>query len=249
MFNQNSISLIDPEDASYPNIHVIGVGATGSYVALALGTLGFNSKLHVYDMDSIELKNVGNQAFSIEHVGMQKVEAVKKLLQKKTGQFFSGSVNSIEINNSMSQYMDGIVLLLVDSISARKNIFEGLLKSKTELVIETGIDVFSNEIRVCDMSDSEAVANMKSLFDSRQEDSPSKSRWGVSACGSPNNAVMSSMITAGLVVSTIATYLLGLEINSEVLLGYEGSPMLLTSNSKIKRKQGESNGAQGNQRD
>ena len=226
--------MINPQNENYPNIHIIGIGATGSYVALALASLGFNDKLHFYDMDIVEMKNIGNQSFSMEHIGLPKVEAMKKVYQKKTGQPFVGGVNCIEVDQVLAENLDGIVLLLVDSVQARREIFTGLANSKTELVIETGIDIFSTEIRTIQMNNKDDVEKTMNLFNNRSE-SPPTSRWGLSACGSPNNAVMTSMITGAMATSFIVSYLLGLEINKEVLLGYEGKAMLVSSSKTNKR--------------
>ena len=49
------------DDLKYP-IHIIGVGAIGSTLATMLARMGVQ-EMHLYDIDSVEMKNICNQAF------------------------------------------------------------------------------------------------------------------------------------------------------------------------------------------
>ncbi len=67
------------------NIHVIGAGGTGGYCIEFLARLlaGGNHKIHVYDGDMVEIKNLKRQNFSKDDVDLNKAEA---LCRKLSGQ-------------------------------------------------------------------------------------------------------------------------------------------------------------------
>jgi len=57
----------------------IGYGSVGSTVAELLARFGL-IKLTLYDFDKVESKNLANQMFRQEHVGMTKVDALAHML-------------------------------------------------------------------------------------------------------------------------------------------------------------------------
>lgn len=64
------------------NIHVIGAGGTGGYCVEFLARLlaGGSHKIHVYDGDMVEIKNLKRQNFSKDDVDLNKAEALCKKL-------------------------------------------------------------------------------------------------------------------------------------------------------------------------
>ena len=84
-------------------------------------------------MDKVEAHNIANQAFLPQHMGMQKTDAINKL------------ISWVDLDVKNKQYEDEplneVVFLLVDSMAERKRIFEQSLKLKinTSLMIETRI--------------------------------------------------------------------------------------------------------------
>lgn len=105
-------------------ITLIGAGAIGSFVALALVKMGF-TKLHVYDFDEVSEVNMSCQWFRIKDIGKPKVEALRELIHDFTG------VN-IDISNERydgGQPLKGIVISAVDSMEVRKLIWNHALKS------------------------------------------------------------------------------------------------------------------------
>ena len=71
----------DPlNEIKYP-IHIIGIGAIGSTIATMLARMGIQ-KLHIYDFDKVEEKNVCNQQYFADQVGLTKIEALENTLIK-----------------------------------------------------------------------------------------------------------------------------------------------------------------------
>src|SRR6185312_7810875 len=115
-------------------IHVIGAGATGSWLVLQLAKLGIKGELiNVWDFDVIEDHNIPNQAFSIEQIGQPKVEALQNLIEFDTS-------TQIRVNNAKyeNQRLAGYVFLMVDSMAERKRIWDESIKMKQaiKLLIE-----------------------------------------------------------------------------------------------------------------
>ena len=77
---QRQLDIFNPEDISVP-VHIIGVGATGSFDAIALAKLGM-PEIHVWDDDVVEINNTAGQAYGLDHDGQLKVEAINDIVQR-----------------------------------------------------------------------------------------------------------------------------------------------------------------------
>ena len=64
------------------SIAVIGCGALGANAALCLAQAGVGS-LYLYDSDVVEISNLHRQPFTLDQVGMPKVEALANLCQAR----------------------------------------------------------------------------------------------------------------------------------------------------------------------
>ena len=73
-----SYDFFKPEKVK-ERIHIIGCGSIGSTVAELLVRFGL-TKLSLYDLDKVEPKNLANQLFRQEHVGMEKVTVLAQML-------------------------------------------------------------------------------------------------------------------------------------------------------------------------
>ena len=130
-------SLFDPNITG--RIDVIGCGAIGSNVVLSIAKLGVEN-LHVWDFDNVESHNIANQLFSISDVGKPKVEAIREIVKANTGLEITAHNAVVRKKKQLGE----IVVMCVDSMKARKEIFDNSLKhiSNVKLVVETrmGID-------------------------------------------------------------------------------------------------------------
>ena len=66
-----SLEYFDPINDVTAPVHVIGVGAMGSRVVELLVRLGI-PKIHIWDMDIVEDKNITNQLYFTTQIGMKK---------------------------------------------------------------------------------------------------------------------------------------------------------------------------------
>jgi tRNA A37 threonylcarbamoyladenosine dehydratase len=120
-------------------IDIIGAGATGSHVIVALAMLGLTD-IHVWDFDKIEAHNLANQAFMKADVGKFKVDAIKELVKQKTGRDVVTAHNE---RVDGTQELGDVVFLLTDTMASRKEIWQQGIrdKNRTQLMIETRMGV------------------------------------------------------------------------------------------------------------
>lgn len=119
------MELFNPYEFRIP-IHIIGVGATGSFTACALSKMGIR-EINVYDFDIVEEHNFYNQLYTRDKVGKFKVDACAEMLD-----------NIIPHNKRVCKdtvkRMSGIIIIMVDSMRVRKELFEGI-KENPNLVM------------------------------------------------------------------------------------------------------------------
>lgn len=126
--------IINPNNCKYP-ISIIGCGATGSWVATILAKMGFTN-INLYDFDIVEEHNLANQNYTEEDINKFKIEALGEKLKKYNKDIII-TCNNKEVNKNDKLY--GIVFLLTDTMSSRKEIYEGCIKNNpnVKLLIET----------------------------------------------------------------------------------------------------------------
>lgn len=181
------LSLLDPTQIGKKSISIIGVGATGSYVALQLAQMGWGDTplgqgvLKLWDGDIVEEHNLANQAYDRNHIGMPKVQAMADVIMRKCG-------FNVEIHNEMvttqEQVRSTYVFLLTDTMVSRKEIFEKLLRYSfnTDLVIETRMGIDKGRVYAFDPNNPVEVDEwMKTLYTDDQAE--------VSACGASASIV------------------------------------------------------------
>ena len=133
-------AFIGSEDFSLP-IHIVGCGAVGSNLALALAKMGAHNFV-LWDVDCVEEHNLPNQAYLPRHIGMAKTAALADVLKE-----FNPRIE-IQINNYFyeSAYADelkGILVIATDSMKSRKMLgeaFDSNLNIRRVYEIRLGFD-------------------------------------------------------------------------------------------------------------
>jgi len=107
------LELFNPDTFKTP-ITVLGAGATGSWLALALAKLGIED-ITVWDYDTVESHNIPNQSYGIDDIEQYKVIALQSDIETATG------INiKIKPEKFTNQKLNGFVFLMVDSMTERK---------------------------------------------------------------------------------------------------------------------------------
>lgn len=123
---------IIPLDCLDTPVTIIGAGAIGSWVALSLAKMGMEN-LTVYDDDAVSIENMNCQFYPFSAIGKKKAQALAEMVEQFT---------RVKINYKNEKYtggkISGIVVCAVDSMSARKLVFENLAERSihTQYVID-----------------------------------------------------------------------------------------------------------------
>ena len=202
------IELFDAEKFNKP-VHVIGVGATGSWVVLQLASLGITD-ITVWDYDVIEEHNIANQAYDLSHIGQPKVEALLDVVKRKTG-----TVIKTKNEKYIDQRLSGIVFLMVDSMAERKRIWEKSIRMKhlvTHLIEpRMGLDVG----RVYNVNPTD-LTHIREYEASYYGDYEAE----VSACGASMTVITTAMSIASWCVRQVINLNAGVELDNEILLDF-----------------------------
>ncbi len=115
--------LVDPE-ALEAAVTLIGCGGIGSFAALALAKMGC-IHLTVYDDDRVEEHNIPNQLYRPQDVGKLKVECLAQIIKD-----FTGIGVDARPERFLGQRVQGVVVSGVDSMEARRRIWERSIRYK-----------------------------------------------------------------------------------------------------------------------
>lgn len=117
--------IIDPEVMKGREITLIGVGAVGSFAALALGKMGI-SKITAYDEDGVTDTNLPNQFYRNTDTKRFKVEALAEILEMFTDARCE-PINRFYKNQELAE----TAVVATDNMTSRKIVWEQFKKSKT----------------------------------------------------------------------------------------------------------------------
>lgn len=116
--------ILDPASIVWP-VHIIGLGAVGSYLAIALAKLGVDP-LHLYDPETVGPENVGPQLYGPIDVGRPKAAALAAHIEALTAVTAVAHVERVVTRHDLK----GVVVLAVDTMQDRRRIFETSLHER-----------------------------------------------------------------------------------------------------------------------
>lgn len=218
------MELFDPDKFEYP-VTIIGAGATGSWLALALAKLGITD-ITVYDFDIVEEHNIPNQAFRIFNpsvdsqtdIGCSKVQALYELIKESTG-------TEIKIKNEKftNQRLSGVVFLMVDSMKARKEIWENSIKLKpaVKLLVEPRMGLDMGRIYNVDPMD---MNQIKKYEDTYYSDDVAE----VSACGASMTVITSALGITSWCGRQLINWHNKEELDNEILIDFKYNNLITT---------------------
>ena len=128
---QRQSDYISHKDLASLTFEIIGAGAIGSAVALLLAKMG-GRQITIWDHDKFEEHNLPNQMCRIKDIGKSKVKAVAEMIMDFEG---------IEITPRFEKFTgecqpNGYILMCVDSMKARKEIWEMVKMLPIQCVID-----------------------------------------------------------------------------------------------------------------
>jgi molybdopterin/thiamine biosynthesis adenylyltransferase len=113
------LGIVDPSRYGDTELTVIGAGGIGSPTIMALTKTGFNN-ITVWDADKVDGHNIPNQMYRPQDIGKLKVEAISLICRE----WAKASVVGVPEMYSGQKPLSGIVISGVDSMEARKTIWE-----------------------------------------------------------------------------------------------------------------------------
>lgn len=205
MMIQNDFSrqanILNPEEFNRP-IHIIGAGATGSWVAFTLAKMGL-SNITVYDFDEVGMHNLPNQMFGLSDIDKNKALSIRNIIRRFTGFNIKAKTQKVE----GYQPLQGIVFMLTDTMKSRKDIYNMSIKNNPniDLLIETRMDLRGGRIYAIDPKNRYMCKQYEGTFYSDDEAE-------VSACG-----VSQTVLPTALAITSHAIWKLLNYINGEPL--------------------------------
>lgn len=191
-------ALFDPIKYEDAHVTLIGVGGIGSGVLLGLAKMGIKN-ITVFDDDLLETHNMPNQFYSVNHIGMPKVEAAAAIARD-----FSPDSIEIQTVNEKATYLsdipeNSIIIFAMDSLAARRDLFLSRFVCKTKNIIDARMG--GNVISVYNVNteNDEDVATYTETLHAV----PHKTSCAAQAIS------YTILLTAGLVCSSVRNILVG----------------------------------------
>lgn len=211
------IEVFDPDTFKEP-VHVIGAGATGSWLTLMLVKMGIKD-ITVWDFDTIEPHNLPNQAFFAKQVNYHKVSALNELAEQILNKKAILNCKIEKVDGS--QYLSGIVFLLTDTMSSRKEIWEKAIKFKpnVKLLIETRMDFNGGRIYTIEPCNLQHIQQYEKEFYTDEETT-------VSACGASTTIVATAINIASHAVWNLINWHRNTPNYNEILLDVENKNLI-----------------------
>lgn len=176
-------------------IHIIGVGAIGSNLALMLARLGCTN-IHLYDFDGVEEINVANQNYFKGQVGQEKVKAtLANMLAINPEAEIEIHENGWEPDNLLTGY----IFLCLDNIDIRRAVVEKCKNNKyVKAILDFRMGLADAQHYMAEMADEKAIKRLLESMDFTHEEA--KEALPISACGTSLSVLPTiwTVISAGV---------------------------------------------------
>ena len=205
-FNR-SMDLVNPYKIKN-NFLVIGCGAVGGEVASQLVNLGVanecnDSRLELYDGDSVKEHNLPNQPYFQKSIGSNKANALFDILKSKGDSITSVSAFPYNLDKEKVDVKENTVcFLLTDSMESRKEIFERVIKNNLnlDLMIETRMGLRHGMVYAIDPKSLNEIKLWEDTLFSDEEDGD------VTACGTSRTCGTTAKLISTLAVGMWVEY-------------------------------------------
>lgn len=205
------LEFFNPVELTKP-IHIIGLGAIGSHIAMQLVRLGCNN-FYLYDFDTVEDKNVANQIYYYKDRNKLKTDATLENLYMinpdlKIKTFDKGYT---------TQALSGYVFMCVDSIELRHSI-------ATSQLYNNNIDsMYDFRMGLADAQHYATVwsnESMKDNFIKTMTFSSEEAKAGqpVSACGTALSVLPTIQTITSLGVANFINHVKGIPLKPMILI-------------------------------
>jgi len=114
---------------------IIGVGSSGSFIALTLAKMGFKN-ITIQDFDIVELHNIPNQFYRMKDIGQLKVVALSNIIKEFTDVDVIYNTNKVDesTNSFLDLSLDRLYIICVDNVETRRFIYSQLKDSPLTII-------------------------------------------------------------------------------------------------------------------
>lgn len=217
-----SYQVFKPEDVK-GRIHIIGCGSVGSTLAENLARCGV-TKMTLYDFDTVESRNIVNQMFTQEHIGMTKVEALKDILCCINPDCEKDVV--LKPEGWQGELVSGYVFLCPDSIDVRRDFVEKHMPSNfVKAVFDFRTMLYGAQHYAADWSNEAAKKYLLSTMQFSHEEAAAETP--VSACGVTLGVCQTVRIICGFGTSNFINLVNGKGYKKFIQYNFEGQTLFL----------------------
>jgi molybdopterin/thiamine biosynthesis adenylyltransferase len=172
-------------------VHIIGCGGIGSSTALYLAKMGVHN-ITLWDFDNFEIHNLPNQMCRLEDIGKPKTDAVADIIES----FEGVEVNTKETHFNGNVEVNSVIVMAVDSMETRKEIWNLIKKQPIRTVIDGRMGLTALNVYAVDPTSQTQVKYYElTLWDSKEiADVPCTAK--------------ATIFTAGLIASIICGHLI-----------------------------------------
>lgn len=223
-YHARQSGLVPTEKLEDLEVVVVGVGGIGSWAALSLAKLGVGS-MCVIDPDIVEEHNLANQAYRHQDLTKNKVEALHEMLED-----IRPTMPVLPFVGVFEQkYLEASVVVSgLDSMDARKGLWECLIQTDTPLYIDGRMAGEFMRIFIVEMKDPLSVKAYEDTLYANKE----VSREPCSA----RSIVYNTQVIGGLISLLVKKYLVGEELPKELM--FDLTNLLIITKDKEKKKEG-----------
>ena len=184
------LKIFDPDKFGARRVDIVGVGATGSRIAMSIAKLGVR-QLHLWDFDVVEPHNIPNQVFGNGDVGKPKVEALAARIEADTGTKVYAHNEKVTGRTRLGDY----VFLLTDTMSSRKDIWEGAIRWKPSIkvMVETRMGSVEGRIYAVSPTNPDTVKAWEATLFSDEDKTVERSLCGTQITVGPTAEIISGM--------------------------------------------------------
>jgi len=125
--------IIPQERMAMLRVGLVGAGGIGAPCALALAKMGVHH-LEIWDPDVVSQENMGPQMYSPKSIGRFKVNTLKNFLRNQAE--WCRVTAHAELYTAQTQHECHVVVVGVDSLMARKEIWKSIDHNKCDLLVD-----------------------------------------------------------------------------------------------------------------
>ena len=193
------LDLINPKILSNMPIHIIGCGGIGSALAIYASKMGAHT-ITLWDFDKFEIHNLPNQMCRTQDIGKYKADALADIIM---------DFEDIEVDTRLEEFNGDIepntvVIMAVDSMKTRKEIWKLVKKSPISYVIDGRMGLLTLNVYSVDPSSKTQV------------DYYEKTLWDDEEVAKIPCTAKTTIFTAGIIASIICGHLAKLVKNERL---------------------------------